>query len=135
MLLPSLITLRHPTSHVLTPEDIFESTLGSIFTEDLQNLHGDDPNTVIIYKNAKHGNLELRTADVNGEEQRRKFAHYLWNAGILMAELISGRPADGQDDTSEEGWKNGEWWVDKEEEQNWNVHGESVLELGAGALG
>jgi hypothetical protein len=134
MLLPSLITLRHPTSHVLEPEDIFGSTLGSIFTDDLQNQHGDDPDTIIVYKNARHGELEFRIADVNGEEQRTKFAHYLWNAGILMAELIGGRP-EGREEEEGEGWKEGEWWIGEEEEKFWGVQGERVLELGAGALG
>jgi hypothetical protein len=134
MLLPSLITLRHPVSHIPTPEDIFGSTLGSIFPDDLQNQHGDDPETAIVYNNLRHGELEFKTADVNGEEQRRKFAHYLWNAGVLMGELVGGRPAEGAGG-EDEGWKNGEWWVDSEEEQKWSVQGETVLELGAGALG
>lgn len=134
MLLPSLISLRHPISHVPKPEDIFASTLGSIFTDDLQNQHGDDPDTIIVYKSAKFGELEFRTADVNGEEQRRKFAHYLWNAGVLMGELVGGRAAKGKED---EGWKDvkGEWWISEEEEAKWRVDGETVLELGAGAFG
>jgi hypothetical protein len=134
MLLPSLISLRYPEAHVLEPEDIYSSTLGTVFKDDLQNQHGDDADTVIVYRNARHGELELQTADVAGEEQRRKFAHYLWNAGILMAELVGGRPDEGAAD-DEDGWKNGEWWVDSEEEQKWRVQGERVLELGAGALG
>ncbi|KAH7382201.1 putative methyltransferase-domain-containing protein [Pyrenochaeta sp. MPI-SDFR-AT-0127] len=109
MRLPSLISLRRPASAPLEPEDIFGSSLGSIFTDDLQNQHGDDPETVILYRSAKYGELEFRTADVNCEEQRRKFAHYLWNAGVLMGELVSGR-----------------------EEKRWRVQGETVLELGAG---
>lgn len=136
MLLPSRITLRYPSSHVPTPEDLFSSTLGSIFTDDLQNQHGDDPDTTIVYKNGVYGDIELRTADVNGEEQRRKFAHYLWNAGVLMGEVVGGRPdekAEGGDE--DEGWKGDEWWVNKEEEGRWHVKGERVLELGAGALG
>jgi hypothetical protein len=134
MLLPSLVTLRHPVSHVPTPEDIFDSIKGSIFTDDLLNQHGDDPDTIIVYKNACYGNLEFRTADVNGEEQRRKFAHYLWNAGVLMGELVGGRPEE-QAEVDDEGWKNGEWWVSVEEEKKWSVRDETVLELGAGALG
>lgn len=141
MLLPSLISLRHPESHVPTPEDIFGSTLGSIFTDDLQNQHGDDADTVIIYKSAKYGDLEFRTADVNGEEQRRKFAHYLWNAGVLMGEVVGGRAEENAEDKAidgddeDEGWKNGEWWMSREDEGRWSVQGETVLELGAGALG
>lgn len=144
MLLPSLISLRRPASAELQPEDIFGDTLGGIFTDDLQNQHGDDADTVILYRNYRYGELELRTADVNGEEQRRKFAHYLWNAGVLMAELVGGRPESGsrdsgsferQDTNEEDGFQDGEWWVSHEEESKWNVHGERVLELGAGAFG
>lgn len=138
MRLPSLIDLRRPKFATLQPEDIFGSSLGGIFTDDLQNQHGDDSDTVILYNNAKYGELEFRTADVDGEEQRRKFAHYLWNAGVLMGELVGGRPnvdeasARGNADEDENGWKNGEWWIDEEEEKQWSVRGETVLELGAG---
>lgn len=139
MLLPTLIDLRRPEGRDLDPEDIFGSSLGGVFTDDLQNQHGDDPETVIVYKNARHGNLEFRTADINGEEERRKMAHYLWNAGVLMAELVGGRPDEGQsvqiDGFGNEAWKNGEWWMSKEEEKLWSIEGESVIELGAGALG
>jgi len=132
MFLPSLVTLRHPASRILTPEDLFESSLGGVFEDDLQNQHGDDPDTVIEYQpsNALYKKLELHTADVNGEEQRRKFAHYLWNAGILMAELVAGAGEQNGD----RGWKEGKWWTDTEEEAKWSVRGETVLELGAGAF-
>lgn len=135
MLLPTLIDLRRPEGRDLDPEDIFGSSLGGVFTDDLQNQHGDDPETVIVYKNARHGNLEFRTADINGEEERRKMAHYLWNAGVLMAELVGGKPEEQIDVSGNESWKKGEWWINKEEEKLWSVEGESVIELGAGALG
>ncbi|EOA90082.1 uncharacterized protein SETTUDRAFT_175219 [Exserohilum turcica Et28A] len=139
MRLPSLINLRRPSDTPLTPEDIFGSSLGGIFTDDLQNQHGDNPETVVLYCNAKYGELELRTADVNGEEQRRKFAHYLWNAGIMMAELVTGRLRDGEENFLEKTpdweftrWEPGQWWASEEEEKQWSVKGETVLELGAG---
>jgi hypothetical protein len=135
MLLPSLISLRRPENTPLEPEDIFGSSLGGIFVDDTQNLHGDS-DAVILYRNAKFGELELRTADVNGEEQRRKFAHYLWNAGVMMAELVSGRVEGGEGlQEDEEGWRDDEWWTDREEEKQWSVKGETVLEMGAGGLG
>jgi len=141
MLLSSLVTLRHPESHVPTPEDIFDSLRCAVFTDDLQNQHGDDAETTIVYKSAKYGALEFRAADVNGEDQRQKFAHYLWNAGVLMGELVGGRPDvvvegddDDDDDDDDQGWKDGEWWFGTEEEGKWSVEGETVLELGAGAL-
>jgi hypothetical protein len=128
--LPSLITLRRPADAELSPEDIFSSSLGGIFTDDMQNQHGDgDEGTVIVYRNARFGDLEFRTADVSGEEQRRKFAHYLWNAGVLMGELVGGR---GEESGSAEDGRR-EWWVDRDEEPGWSVEGHRVLELGAGA--
>ena len=57
-------------------------------------------------------------------------AHYLWNAGVLMAELVGGRPEEGG-----AAWRDGEWWVGREEERAWAVRGQRVIELGAGALG
>jgi hypothetical protein len=139
MLLPTLIDLRRPVGKTLDPEDIFGSSLGGIFTDDLQNQHGDDPDTTIVYKNLRHGDVEFRAAEVDGEEQRRKMAHYLWNAGVLMAELVGGRPSAEQQSTvidvfGIEGWRDGNWWVDSEEEEMWSVEGERVVELGAGAL-
>ncbi|CBX91699.1 predicted protein [Plenodomus lingam JN3] len=134
MRLSRLIDLRRPTSAPLEPEDIFGSSLGLF--NDLQNQHGEDPDTVILYKNARHGQLEFRTADVNGEEERRKFAHYLWNAGLLMGELVGGRATSSGsrllDLAEEDKWRDGEWWLNEEEEKRWNVEGEIVLELGAG---
>lgn len=142
MRLPSLIDLRRPVDRPLAPEDIFGSSLGGAISDDLQNQHGEDPDTVVLYRNAKYGELELRTADFNGEEQRRKFAHYLWNAGILMAELVTGRARHRSAQAVEKCidddptyWEDGGWWTGEEEEKQWNVEGETVLELGAGGLG
>ena len=143
MSLPSLISLRRPHDKPPEPEDIFSSSLSGIFTDDLQNSYGDDPDTVIVYKSEKFGDLQFRTADVNGEEQRRKFAHYLWNAGILVAELVSGwkeqhecdRDGDSGFFGMEENCGKEKPWVVREEEALWSVKGETVLELGAGALG
>ena len=140
MLLPTLIDLRRPAGKALDPEDIFGSSLGGVFTDDLQNQHGDDPDTTIVYKSLRHGDVEFRAAEVDDEEQRRKMAHYLWNAGVLMAELVGGRPSAEQQSNAIdvfgiEGWRDGNWWVDSEEEGVWSVKGERVVELGAGALG
>ncbi|KAK5014333.1 hypothetical protein LTR60_003277 [Cryomyces antarcticus] len=67
------------------------------------------------------GEIELSVADPKGEDERRLFAHYLWNAGILMAEMIA---AASEHDT--EG-------IAGREHTRWSVQGEIVLELGAGA--
>jgi nicotinamide N-methyltransferase len=148
MSLPSLISLRRPHDEPTEPEDILGSSLGGIFTDDSQISYGDGPDTVVVYESDKFGDLEFHTADVNGEEQRRKFAHYLWNAGIFTAELVGGRKEEHGVDrdrdsgffgmgekNEEEQWGKDEWWVDREEEKLWTVKGETVLELGAGTLG
>ena len=90
------------------PEDIFACAPGLIFTDDLRNLHGS-PDGVIIYKSARFGDVRMRTTDPESESERKLFSHYLWNAGVKMAELIS-RGDDG----------------------SWSVSQETVLELGAG---
>ncbi|OMP87064.1 putative nicotinamide N-methyltransferase [Diplodia seriata] len=137
-MLPNLlrITPRSPTED---PEDVFATALGTIFTDDLRNQHGD-PGCVIAYLSRRlDGPVDLHVADPQGEEERKKFAHYLWNAGVLMAELCGGRPAwgGGEEDRVLGGleWRlhaGREWWVDAGEEACWRVEGERVLELGAG---
>lgn len=141
-MLPSLIRLVPPVSSIPEPEDLFASSLGSIFTDDLRNQHGDDPNTLIVYESSVFGEMELSVADPGGENERRKFAHYLWNAGVLMGEMVGGRGTGGVEDgesrdsgvwmrEGEEDDKGG-WWTGDEEERLWSVRDEIVLELGAG---
>ena len=89
------------------PEDIFAAAPGLIFTDDLRNHHGDEGD-VLVYHSQRFGDIELRAAQFESENDRKLFAHYLWNAGIKMAELISG------------------------DEPKWSVEGQTVLELGAG---
>lgn len=98
-----------------TPEDFFASAPGFLFTDDLRNSHGDSDAT-IYYKSRQFGEIELRTADPTQEEERRLFSHYLWNAGVLMSERISG-----------------ERLLSDAERTQWSVRGQTVLELGAGA--
>lgn len=93
------------------PEDIFASAPGFLYPDDTRNQHGD-PGSTIVYKSPRFGNVELKTADPAGEGERQLFSHYLWNAGIKMANLISDP-----------------------DEPHWAVHDESVLELGAGEVG
>ncbi|KAJ9668145.1 hypothetical protein H2201_001574 [Coniosporium apollinis] len=88
-MLPSLLRLhpRDPTTSTDAPPDpetIFSAALGTIFTDDVRNQHGD-PENVIVY-NSVFGELEFRTADPAGEEERRRFAHYLWNAGVTISD-------------------------------------------------
>ena len=91
------------------PEDIFASAHGSIFTDDIRNQHGD-PGAVVVYKSRRFGDVELTVADPQEEDHRKLFSHYLWNAGVQLAELIQC-----------------------DEDARWSVKGKKVLELGAGA--
>jgi nicotinamide N-methyltransferase len=126
------------------PEDIFQYSLGLIFTDDLQIQHGD-PGNIVKYRSNGYGDLEFEVADPQGEEERTKFAHYLWNSGVLMSEFVGGRGKERnekrdshQASNEDEEWgkrkflEGEEWWLSEEEERKWSVKGETVLELGAG---
>ncbi|PVH85098.1 hypothetical protein DL98DRAFT_512030 [Cadophora sp. DSE1049] len=101
------------------PEDYLSSSLAVIFPDDITNQHGDRESSV-LYLSPSHGSLELTLADPQGEDSRKLFSHFLWNAGVQLAEFIEeGRSilgAGGQGEGREE----------------WSVKGERVLELGAG---
>jgi nicotinamide N-methyltransferase len=117
------------------PEDIFQSSLGLIFTDDLQNQHGD-PGTIVQYRSNGYGDLEFEVADPSGEIERTKFAHYLWNAGVLMAEFVGGhgKKEKGDGEWGVRRFREGRmWWLDEDELDSWKVAGETVLELGAGS--
>lgn len=98
----------------LDVEDIFACAPGLIFPDDTRNQHGD-PGSTIVYQSPRFGDIELTTADPVREEERQLFSHYLWNAGIKLAGLIS-EVGD----------------VDEGEKWDWSVEGEKVLEFGAG---
>lgn len=137
MLSTLLRVLPKSTSTSPEPEDIFQDSLGLVFTDDLQNQHGD-PDTFVRYRSNGYGDLDFEIADPNGETERTKFAHYLWNAGVLMAELVGGRKKEGMNVAEGEQWgnrkfvKGKQWWVDVDEEKKWSVEGHKVVELGAG---
>ena len=95
-------------------EDIFDSAIDTIFPDETRNCHGY-VNSQITYKSQPFGDVKLKLADPHGEDGRKLFAHYVWNASLLIAELIGG---------AEEGSaRNG---------RDWKVGGERVIELGAG---
>jgi EEF1A N-terminal glycine/lysine methyltransferase len=104
-MLTDKIRLSGPESN--DPEDILSSSLGVIFPDDITNQHGDATNSV-IYLSPSFGEITLSLADPQGERNTRLFSHFLWNAGLQLAEFI------------------------EEERERWSVKGEKVLELGAG---
>ena len=107
--LTRLLTLLPPSNPPSpTPEDIFASAPGLIFTDDLQTNHGSPQSTLLYHSARFERDIKLATADPDEEEDRKLFAHYLWNAGVKLAELLGT--------------------------EGWEVKGEWVLELGAGAI-
>ena len=107
-MLTDKIRLSGPESN--DPEDILSSSLGVIFPDDITNQHGDKDNSV-IFLSPSFGTLTLTLADPQGEDSRKLFSHFLWNAGLQLAEFIEEGDVQGRD---------------------WSVQGERVLELGAG---
>lgn len=103
-----------PEDQDASSENIFASALGTIFPDETRNCHGDR-GSYVIYKSRRLGDIKLSLADPSGEDGRKLFAHYVWNAALMMAELI------GDFDASL-----------AYSELNWSVSGERVLELGAG---
>ncbi|EKD11909.1 nicotinamide N-methyltransferase [Drepanopeziza brunnea f. sp. 'multigermtubi' MB_m1] len=111
-MLTDKIRLSGPESQ--EPEDYLCSSLAVIFPDDIMNQHGDAYSSV-IYLSPSHGSFELSLADPQGEDSRKLFSHFLWNASVQLAEFIEeGRLRQG------------------EEVEQWSVRGERVLELGAG---
>ncbi|KAK6333620.1 hypothetical protein TWF730_003806 [Orbilia blumenaviensis] len=104
MLTDRISELTSATSAELELEDIFESSLTTIFN-DVRNQHGE-PGHYVAYASPKYGEIKLGLADIE-KAQTSLFSHHLWNAGVEVAGMI--------------------------ETGELNVDGETVLELGAGA--
>ena len=108
--------IRTPEVPVESSEDIYSNAVGLFFPDNISTFHGD-PGSHVTYLSKRFGNIELRLADPFNQEERTLFAHYIWNSGIQMAEFIS----QANDPTK------------TERDLRWDVGGETVLELGAGA--
>ena len=79
----------------------------------------------MIYHSTAFGDLKISLADPEGEDGRRLFAHYVWNAGVLLAEMIcGGLRNEGEAGSAGETVRG----------RDWSVKGQRVLELGAGML-
>ena len=110
--LSSRIRLTEPA--VATSEDILHDAAQLLYPDHYRNLHGD-PGTEIVYASRQYGDIRLTLADTNERNDHFLFAHYLWNASLQLAELIS-EAGDEYNSASAQ----------------WNVKGERVLEIGAG---
>lgn len=118
-----------------SPTSILSTTSSALLLDTTRTAHGD-PGGRVVYHSTAYGDIRLQLPEPEGVEERRLFAHYVWNAGVLLGEMISGA-----------GWlkvgrKDSETAaclaLDRSEVAtpwkclNWSVEGESVLELGAG---
>lgn len=52
-------------------------------------LHGD-PCSSVIDKSKRDGDLGLGLAEAQTEDERKLFGRSVWNAGVLLAEYMSG---------------------------------------------
>ena len=142
-MLTSRIELIQQPTDSLEAEDIFASASDQLFPDSTRVFHGD-AGTRVRYNSAAYGSLELSVTEPADELERSKFAHALWNASILLCELIgsaatlSSRGKGGCDEEEEvasisekENIGTG-IWCQRSRLEVWNMVGESVLELGAG---
>ncbi|KAL1837325.1 hypothetical protein VTJ49DRAFT_3984 [Mycothermus thermophilus] len=98
MALVSRLSLTGPSAE--DPEDYLASSLGVIFPDDVSNQHGDANHGLLYTSPHLPKPLAFALADVNAERDRYLFSHYLWNAALLLAELVEagtlGLAVDGK---------------------------------------
>ncbi|KAL2268539.1 hypothetical protein VTJ83DRAFT_3385 [Remersonia thermophila] len=134
MALVSRLSLTGPAAD--EPEDLLASSLGVIFPDDVSNQHGDSEHGLLYTSPHLPKPLAFALANVSAERDRYLFSHYLWNAALLLAELVEagtlGLPAGGK--PGEEGALPWDETVAPQEGPGglFDVTGLSTIELGAG---
>lgn len=126
MALTSRITLTGAPAE--DPEDFFGASLGVIFPDDVMNQHGDADHGLLYQSPHLPKPLHISLADPTGDDDRRLFSHYLWNASLLLAEFVES----GTLGLEEGGEKGGVTSPLGPPLSTFSVRGHSVLELGAG---
>lgn len=113
--MPRLLTSTFVVSEPVesSSEDIFCSAVDLIFPDETRDFHGST-GSHIVYKSNRFGDLKLQLADPESETERRLFAHYLWNASLLLADIIESSKVPETDRFALE------------------LRGHRVIELGAG---
>lgn len=126
------------------PEDVFGAFLPHLFPDDAPSFHGD-PGQCLLYSSPRYGELEIMIPSYPGQtgkqseevaiglgkeeggteakEERQLFAHFLWSAGIVVAEGVENANCQATENDSVS---------QKEAREIWSVSGETVMELGAG---
>lgn len=128
------------------PEDLFGVFLPHLFPDDAPSFHGD-PGQCLLYSSPRYGELEIMIPSYPGQsgkkseevaiglgkeeggsqakEERQLFAHFLWSAGMVVAEGVENADCQATENDSV---------LQKEAREIWSVYGETVMELGAGKL-
>ncbi|KAJ5735089.1 uncharacterized protein N7483_000214 [Penicillium malachiteum] len=117
------------------PEDHFETFLAHLFPDDVSSFHGV-PGEHLLYSSPRYGDLDImvpsypeKTEGSNTlDEDRQLQAHFLWSAGMIIAESVESAdvPQSALADTETDS-------EDSSLREIWSARGESVLEFGAGA--
>jgi predicted nicotinamide N-methyase len=129
-----------------SPEDVFGAFLAHLFPDDAPSFHGD-PGQYLLYSSPRYGELEImipsypdqtgkKSEEVatgldkkeganQAEDGRQLFAHFLWSAGMVVAEGVENASCQATENDSA---------AQKEAREIWSVDGETVMELGAGKL-
>ena len=116
------------------PEDYLSTSLGVIFPDDVMNQHGDGEHSLVYASPHLPRPLALELADPQGDEDRRLFSHFLWNASLLLAELVERDTlvlGDGAQGTGRQR-RGSEEARRLPEGEEFGVRGLRCIELGAG---
>ncbi|KAJ6020561.1 hypothetical protein N7540_006065 [Penicillium herquei] len=118
------------------PEDHFEAFLAHLFPDDVSSFHGV-PGEHLLYSSPRYGDLDImvpsypekKDGSNTLDEERQLQAHFLWSAGMIIAESVESAdvPKSALADAETEPEDS------KLQREIWNARGECVLEFGAGA--
>jgi nicotinamide N-methyltransferase len=111
------------------PEDFLSDSLGVIFPDDITNMHGDAEHSLLYTSPHLPKPLEIQVADPIETDDRLLFSHYLWNASLLLAEIIEAGTVDGAHLSPELGTVLSPGALT---EQDFDIRSKATLELGAG---
>ncbi len=129
MALTYRVTLKGPASQ--EPEDFLSTSLGIISPGEVVTQHGDTEHGLLYASPHLPKPLDLSLADPVGEADRRLFSHYLWNASLLLAELVEAGTL-GLDDAESRGSGGPGEEAHAAPAAAFDVTGLSTIELGAG---
>lgn len=144
MILTARISIVGPADE---PEDYLSDSLGNIFPDDVTNSHGGPDQSLLYTSPHLPRPLEVQVADPIETKDRLLFSHYLWNASLMLAELVEAGSLEGavmesevgvfQDmvpNKADDGGKDGAAGQGKSRVsvRDFDVRGKSTLEVGAG---